>query len=64
MAKCCECKEEIEVVFEGRFCGDNCKLFIVKENYKEPTPTGYCKECFKKVICKDIDYMEDQFNGK
>lgn len=61
MAKCAECGIKIKVVFEGRFCGDNCKLFVVVDDNKDHTPTGYCKGCFKKVICQDIDYLEEQF---
>jgi len=60
-AKCLECGKKTTVVFEGRFCGNNCKLFVVIDNNKDPSPTGYCKECFKKVVCQDIDYLEDQF---
>jgi len=62
MAKCCECKKNMKVIFDGRLYGDSCKIFIVKEDFKKPTPTGYCKECFKKQICKDIDLMERYFS--
>ena len=54
--KCHDCSKEVDVVFDLRYEYDNKKITIytIKNDRKEPTPTGLCFDCIQKHIKNDL----------
>lgn len=52
MAKCIECGGEKKTVFDYRCNGKTkcCELYVIFNNSKPPTPTGFCLDCLLEML--------------
>ncbi len=52
MTKCLECEKKSKTVFDYR-CNrkdKRCELYVIFDNSKPPTPTGFCIDCLLKML--------------
>jgi hypothetical protein len=62
--KCIECEKSLKVVFDFRYVEDKkLELYAIVDDGKNPRPTGYCIECVKDALLKDLDLMAAKLNN-
>ncbi len=63
--KCMECEKHIKVLFDFRYVRKNkIELYVIEDDGKYPKPTGYCVECVKDVVGKDLDFIASKSDNE
>ena len=63
--KCIECKKHISVLFDFRYVKEEkMELYTIEDDDKDPKPTGYCVECVKGVVGKDLDLIVSKLDNE
>ena len=59
MAICINCDTEQKTVFDYRCDRKDkcCRLYVIFENGKIPTPTGYCLECLLVMLKNEFEIL-------
>jgi hypothetical protein len=53
-----ECEKPLNVLFDFRYVRDEkIELYAIEDDGKDPRPTGYCVECVKDAVGKDLDLI-------
>lgn len=61
---CLECKKYINVLFDFRYVKkEKIELYAIEDDGKNPTPTGYCVECVKDAVGKDLDLIVSKLHN-
>ena len=56
--KCLECEKPLKVLFDFRYVEEKkMELYAIEDDGRDPKPTGYCVECVKGVVEKDLDLI-------
>jgi hypothetical protein len=62
--KCLECNKYINVLFDFRYAKEKqIELYVIENDGNDPKPTGYCGECVKDAIGRDLDLIVSKLNG-
>ena len=63
--KCLECAKPINVLFDFRYVrGEKIELYAIEDDGNDPKPTGYCVECVKDVVGKDLDLIASKLDNQ
>ena len=65
-SKCIGCGKPIKVLFDFRYVQEKkIELYAIEDDGADPKPTGYCVECVKDAVGKDLDLIVSRLdNGK
>jgi len=56
--RCLACEKPLNVLFDFRYVRDEkIELYAIEDDGKDPRPTGYCVECVKDAVGKDLDLI-------
>ena len=62
-SKCIECRKHIKVLFDFRYAKkEKMELYVIEDDGKDPKPTGFCVECVKDAVGKDLDLIVSQLD--
>lgn len=62
--KCLECQRPLRVLFDFRYVKERMiELYAIEDDDKNPRPTGYCVECVKDMVAKDLDLIASRLNN-
>ena len=62
--KCLECETPLKVIFDFRYVKEKkIELYVIEDDGKNPAPTGYCAECVKDAVGRDLDLIAAKVNN-
>jgi hypothetical protein len=62
---CLECNKPLNVLFDFRYVrAKKIELYAIEDDGKAPRPTGYCIECVKDAVGKDLDLIVSRLNNE
>ena len=62
---CLECKKHVQVLFDFRYVKEEkMELYVIRDDGKDPRPTGYCAKCVQGAIGKNLDLMVSRVDGE
>ena len=63
--KCIECEKQLSVLFDFRYVKEKkMELYAIEDDGKDPKPTGYCVECVKDVVGKDLQLIVSKLDNE
>ncbi len=63
--KCLECEKPLKVIFDFRYIKEKkIELYAIEDDGKDPKPTGYCVECVKDAVGKDLDLIVSSLDNE
>ncbi len=63
--KCIECEKPLRVLFDFRYIKEKkMELYAIEDDGKDPKPTGYCVECVKDVVGKDLQLIVSKLDNE
>jgi hypothetical protein len=63
--RCLECETPLKVLFDFRYAEEKkIELYAIEDDGKDPIPTGYCVECVKDAVAKDLSLIASKLDDE